>query len=65
MAVYPQGVDLSRHASLGLRTENSGVERQSDARLGQRGRVLLALKMDAAVAQIERVLNEGSENAGH
>ncbi len=55
MAVYPQGVDLSRHASLGLRTENSGVSGNPMRASAERGRVLLALKVDAAVAQIERV----------
>ncbi len=65
MAVNPQGVDLSRYASLGLRTENSGVSGNPMRASAERGRALLALKTDAAVAQIERVLNEGSENAGH
>lgn len=65
MAVYPQGVDLSRYASLGLRTENSGVSGNPLRASAERGRALLAMKTDAAIAQIERVLNEGSENAGH
>jgi creatinine amidohydrolase len=65
MAVYPQGVDLSRYASLGLRTESSGVSGDPMRASAERGRALLAMKTDAAVAQIERVLNEGSENASH
>jgi creatinine amidohydrolase/Fe(II)-dependent formamide hydrolase-like protein len=65
MAVNPQGVDLSRYASLGLRTESSGVSGDPMRASAERGRALLAMKTGAAIAQIERVLNEGSENAGH
>jgi creatinine amidohydrolase/Fe(II)-dependent formamide hydrolase-like protein len=63
MAVHPQGVDLTRYAAVGLRSENSGVSGDPLRASAERGRALLALKVDAAVAQIGAALKEGIESA--
>jgi creatinine amidohydrolase len=63
MAVHPQGVDLTRYAAVGLRSEHSGVSGDPLRASAERGRALLALKVDAAVAQIGAALKEGSESA--
>jgi creatinine amidohydrolase len=63
LAVRPQGVDLSRYAAVGIRSESSGVSGDPMRATAERGRALLALKVDAAVAQIGAVLKEGSESA--
>jgi creatinine amidohydrolase/Fe(II)-dependent formamide hydrolase-like protein len=63
LAVRPQGVDLARFADVGLRSEDSGVSGDPLRASAERGRALLALKVEAAVAQIGAALKQGAESA--
>lgn len=56
MAVHPQGVDLARFADLPLTIEATGVNGNPLKASAERGRVLLDLKVQAAVKQIRSVL---------
>jgi creatinine amidohydrolase len=55
MAVHPQGVDLSRLAGLALPTEPTGADGDARRATAERGRALIALKVEAAVRQIRAV----------
>jgi creatinine amidohydrolase/Fe(II)-dependent formamide hydrolase-like protein len=52
MAIHPQGVDLSRLAQLALPREPTGADGDARRATAERGRALLALKVEAAVQQI-------------
>jgi creatinine amidohydrolase len=52
MAIHPQGVDLSRLAQLAFPREPTGADGDARRATAERGRALLALKVDAAVRQI-------------
>lgn len=52
MAVHPQGVDLSRLASFPFPREPTGADGDARRASAERGRALIALKVEAAVRQI-------------
>jgi len=58
MAVHPQGVDLSRLAGLTLPSEPTGTDGDARRATAERGRALIALKVEAAVRQI-RAMSPG------
>jgi creatinine amidohydrolase len=53
MAVHPQGVDLSRLASFPFPREPTGADGEARRASAERGRALIALKVEAAVRQIK------------
>src|SRR5690348_929781 len=57
MAVHPEGVDLARFANLPFTIERTGVNGNPMKSSAERGRALLALKVDAAVRQIRSALH--------
>jgi creatinine amidohydrolase/Fe(II)-dependent formamide hydrolase-like protein len=58
MAVHPQGVDLSRLASFPFAREPTGADGDARRASAERGRALIALKVEAAVRQI-RAMSAG------
>jgi creatinine amidohydrolase len=58
MAVHPQGVDLSRLASFPFPREPTGADGDARRASAERGRALIALKVEAAVRQI-RMMSPG------
>jgi creatinine amidohydrolase len=58
MAVHPQGVDLSRLASFPFPREPTGADGDARRASAERGRALIALKVEAAVRQI-RAMSAG------
>jgi creatinine amidohydrolase len=58
MAVHPQGVDLTRLASFPLAREPTGADGDARRASAERGRALIALKVEAAVRQI-RAMSPG------
>jgi creatinine amidohydrolase len=58
MAVHPQGVDLTRLASFPFAREPTGTDGDARRASAERGRALIALKVEAAVRQI-RALSPG------
>jgi creatinine amidohydrolase/Fe(II)-dependent formamide hydrolase-like protein len=52
MAVHPQGVDLARLASFPFPREPTGADGDARRASAERGRALIALKVEAAVRQI-------------
>ena len=58
MAVHPQGVDLTRLASFPFPREPTGADGDARRASAERGRVLIALKVESAVRQI-RALSPG------
>jgi creatinine amidohydrolase/Fe(II)-dependent formamide hydrolase-like protein len=58
MAVHPQGVDLSRLASFPFPREPTGADGDARRASAERGRALIALKVEAAVRQI-RAMSPG------
>jgi creatinine amidohydrolase/Fe(II)-dependent formamide hydrolase-like protein len=52
MAAHPQGVDLSRLAGFTLPSEPTGADGDARRATAERGRALIALKVEAAVRQI-------------
>jgi creatinine amidohydrolase/Fe(II)-dependent formamide hydrolase-like protein len=52
MAVHPQGVDLTRLASFPFPREPTGADGDARRASAERGRALIALKVEAAVRQI-------------
>jgi len=58
MAVHPQGVDLSRLASFPFPREPTGADGDARRASVERGRALIALKIEAAVRQI-RAMSPG------
>jgi creatinine amidohydrolase/Fe(II)-dependent formamide hydrolase-like protein len=55
MAVHPAGVDLSRFADMPFTMETTGVDGNPLKASAERGKALLALKVQAAVRQIRSV----------
>ncbi len=53
MAVYPQGVDLSRFANIPFTLESNGVSGDPMRASADRGRALIDIKVQAAVRQIK------------
>ncbi len=58
MAVHPQGVDLTRLASFPFLREPTGADGDARRASAERGRALIALKVEAAVRQI-RAMSPG------
>ena len=58
MAVHPQGVDLTRLASFPFPREPTGADGDARRASAERGRALIALKVEAAVRQI-RAMSAG------
>jgi len=58
MAVHPQGVDLTRLASFPFAREPTGADGDARRASAERGRALIALKVEAAVRQI-RAMSPG------
>jgi len=58
MAIHPQGVDLSRLAQLAFPREPTGADGDARRATAERGRALIALKVDAAARQI-RAMSPG------
>jgi creatinine amidohydrolase/Fe(II)-dependent formamide hydrolase-like protein len=58
MAVHPQGVDLTRLASFPFSREPTGADGDARRASAERGRALIALKVEAAVRQI-RAMSPG------
>jgi creatinine amidohydrolase len=58
MAVHPQGVDLTRLASFPFPREPTGADGDARRASAERGRALIALKVEAAVRQI-RAMSPG------
>jgi creatinine amidohydrolase len=58
MAVHPQGVDLARLASFPFPREPTGADGDARRASAERGRALIALKVEAAVRQI-RAMSPG------
>jgi creatinine amidohydrolase len=58
MAIYPQGVDLTRLASFPFAREPTGADGDARRATAERGRALIALKVEAAVRQI-RAMSPG------
>jgi creatinine amidohydrolase len=58
MAVHPQGVDLTRLASFPFPREPTGADGDARRATAERGRALIALKIEAAVRQI-RAMSPG------
>jgi len=58
MAVHPQGVDLSRLAQVAFPREPTGADGDARRATAERGRALIALKVEAAVRQI-RAMSPG------
>jgi creatinine amidohydrolase/Fe(II)-dependent formamide hydrolase-like protein len=53
MAIHPEGVDLTRIARFPFRREPTGIEGNPRRATAERGRALIALKVEAAVRQIK------------